>query len=93
MTTTNSVGGICQHLECIHRIRLERGMKNQKPGKFELTFDFIPIQLLDLMVLSGGHPKNVVLIRALSIEIDSYSFIPSASTRLPRRVYHLYVSS
>jgi hypothetical protein len=48
-TTTNPMGRISQHLECLNGVRLKRGVKYQEPSKFEMALDFVPIQLLDLM--------------------------------------------
>jgi hypothetical protein len=73
-------------------------MENQESSKHQMTLHRLSRQFIDLpptttISLTHHQRSPKTNIHTLSTPIASISFTPSANTRLPRLVYHLYVSS
>jgi hypothetical protein len=91
---TYTMRRVGQHLEGLNGIRFQRAMKNEESGKYEVTLDVFSVEPVNLQnVLRSRKQARQDGDGTLSIDIESISFVPRASTRLPRLVYHLNVSS
>lgn len=43
-----SMRRVSQHFECLDRILFQRAVENQKPGKVQVTFDLVPLEVVNL---------------------------------------------
>ena len=82
-----------QHFEGLDGIRFQWAMENEESGKSEVTLDFLTVKLVNLQNVFRSRNQARQEDGTLSMDIESISFVPRASTRLPRLVYHLNVSS
>lgn len=86
---------VCEHFDRFDSIRLQWAMENEESSELEATLDLVTSQLVDLRNNTGSENSNNYTYGSITLSVvkAGIDLEAKAKTRLPRLVYHLYVSS